>query len=99
LALFLDATGLDRLVGAYRLLHFDHASPRQVPQLIGACLFTSRRLFEDVKGFDERFFVYFEEVDLCKRLAESGHELWFVPGRRSPTGPEHPARVKLRRQP
>ena len=78
--IFLDATGLDRLVGAYRLLHFDHASPRQVPQLIGACLFTSRRLFEDVKGFDERFFVYFEEVDLCKRLAESGHELWFVPG-------------------
>jgi len=77
--IFLDAIGLDRLVGAYRLFHFDHASPRQVPQLIGACLFTSRRLFEDVRGFDERFFVYFEEVDLCKRLAESGHELWFVP--------------------
>jgi GT2 family glycosyltransferase len=28
---------------------------------------------------DERFFVYFEEVDLCRRMAEAGYEIWFLP--------------------
>lgn len=77
--MLLDATGLDRVFGVYRLLHFAHDHPRQVPQLIGACLFTSRHRFQTMAGFDERFFVYYEEVDLCKRMAEAGLEIWFLP--------------------
>lgn len=77
--IFLDATGLDRLLGAYRLLRFDHLTPRQVPQLIGACLYIPTDLYRSLGGLDERFFVYFEEVDLCKRCMEAGLENWFVP--------------------
>lgn len=77
--ILLDATGLDRKLGAYRLLRFDHLASRQVPQLIGACLYTPTDLFNKLGGFDERFFVYFEEVDLCKRAMEAGFENWFVP--------------------
>lgn len=77
--IFLDATGFDRLAGHYRLMHFDHASQRPVPQLIGACLFCSKEVFDACNGFDERFFVYFEEVDLCKRMAEAGYGILFSP--------------------
>lgn len=77
--IFLDATGLDRLVGGYRLLNFDHAQQRRVPQIIGACLYTTREHYEHFHGLDERFFVYFEEVDLCKRMANANYEIWFVP--------------------
>ncbi|MCC8190059.1 MAG: glycosyltransferase family 2 protein [Planctomycetes bacterium] len=77
--IFLDATGLDRLVGRYRLLRFDHQSARPVEQIIGACILIRRARFEALGGFDERFFIYFEEVDLCRRVLAAGGEVWFRP--------------------
>ena len=76
---FCDATGLDRLLGAYRMLHFSHDRPRAVDQVIGACMMMRRADFEEMQGFDERFFIYFEEVDLCKRVLERGCKVWFHP--------------------
>lgn len=38
----------------------------------GACLFVTRALFEDIGGFDDRFFLYMEDVDLGRRLAARG---------------------------
>jgi GT2 family glycosyltransferase len=43
-----------------------------VDQVIGAFFMIRRSLFERLDGFDERFFVYFEEVDLARRAAQSG---------------------------
>ncbi len=75
----LDATGLDRWWGAYRLTRFSHAQPRAVDQIIGAAMVMRRGDYERFGGMDERFFVYFEEVDLCKRFREAGGEIWFWP--------------------
>ena len=74
-----DASGLDRLLGVYRLLRFDHRTPRRVDQVIGAGFFMRRETFDRLGGFDERFFMYFEEVDFCKRVLDSGGEVWFRP--------------------
>lgn len=38
-----------------------------------------REAFEDVGGFDPRFFMYFEEVDLCWRLQEAGWQVALCP--------------------
>lgn len=80
LGTFLDATGLDNRLGYYKLLRFPHDETRRVPQVIGACMLTTRELYERFQGLDERFFVYFEEVDLCKRMADAGLGVWFVAG-------------------
>ncbi len=77
--IFCDATGLDRILGNYRLLRFPHDTARAVEQVIGACLMMRREDFEAMHGFDERFFIYFEEVDLCKRVLDTGGQVWFYP--------------------
>lgn len=79
LRIFLDATGLDNRIGAYKLVRFSHATTREVQQIIGACFFISRIIFQALQGFDERFFIYFEEVDLCKRVLDEGYQVWFHP--------------------
>jgi len=45
-----------------------------------ACMLLRRDVFEAMGGFDERFFMYCEDTDLCKRIREAGYRLRYVPG-------------------
>jgi len=45
----------------------------------GAALFTSSKLMQNLGGFDEDFFLYFEDVDLCKRASASGGKICYMP--------------------
>jgi GT2 family glycosyltransferase len=56
-----------------------HDVARAVPWVLGAALALRREAFEAVGGFDESFFLYGEEVDLCRRLAVAGYETHFAP--------------------
>lgn len=51
---------------------------RRVRSLSGACILLRRDAFDEIGGFDERFFLYAEDVDLCLRLRERGGELAYV---------------------
>lgn len=48
--------------------------------LSGACLLARVSALRSAGGFDPVFFMYFEEVDLCRRLAARGWETWYEPG-------------------
>jgi N-acetylglucosaminyl-diphospho-decaprenol L-rhamnosyltransferase len=65
--------GLDRLVRRWvapRHLPVDELTrSRPVDQVIGAFFLVRRSLFDRLDGFDERYFVYYEEVDFCRRAA------------------------------
>lgn len=45
----------------------------------GAFVFLPRHVFQDMGGFDERFFMYYEEVDLCRRLRSAGYRVQYWP--------------------
>lgn len=45
----------------------------------GACLFIKKNLFERLNGFDEKFFLYFEDIDLCKRIKKFGYKIIYFP--------------------
>ena len=45
----------------------------------GACIAVRRTAFEEVRGFDESFFMFMEDVDLCWRLAAHGWKVGYVP--------------------
>ena len=53
---------------------------RKVDWVNGCAMMVRRRAFEDVGGFDESFFMYAEEKDLCARLETAGWETFLVPG-------------------
>jgi GT2 family glycosyltransferase len=59
--------------------HFDHASTRIVEVLSGCFLMARRSALETVGLLDERFFIYKEDVDWCKRFAEAGWQVVFFP--------------------
>lgn len=61
-----------------RMTDWDHSSNRDVDQVIGAFFLVRRPMFERLGRFDERFFVYFEEVDLSLRAAAAGFRSHFL---------------------
>ena len=46
----------------------------------GACMLARRDALDAVRGFDERFFLYWEDADLCRRLRARGDHVRYVPG-------------------
>ena len=48
--------------------------------MLGAFLLLRRRMLAELGGFDERFRLYGEDVDLCYRAAKAGWQRWYVPG-------------------
>lgn len=79
------ALGIDLILPKLgcRMTEWDHAQSRQVDQVIGAYFFMRRSVFEALGGFDERFFVYFEEVDLARRAAKAGWTSWYLASSRA----------------
>jgi GT2 family glycosyltransferase len=71
----------------------------EVGQPSGACFVVRRELWEQVGGFDESFFLWYEDVDLAKRLHDSGHRNIVVGSARvGHAGAEAFAQIDPRRQ-
>ena len=58
---------------------FAYDAPRRVDLVVGAALMIRRTMLEAIGPFDERYFLYHEEIDYAKRAAAAGWETWFVP--------------------
>jgi N-acetylglucosaminyl-diphospho-decaprenol L-rhamnosyltransferase len=64
----------------YRALDFDYRKAQEVEQPAGACLAIQRVAWRDVQGMDNSFYpVWFEDVDLCRRLHERGWKILYCP--------------------
>nr|MBN1230094.1 glycosyltransferase family 2 protein [Anaerolineae bacterium] len=68
-----------RLLNRYYMQDIDPDIVTPVDWLQGTALLVRREAFEVVKGFDEAFFMYFEEIDLQKRIKEAGWEIVYYP--------------------
>jgi hypothetical protein len=77
-----DALGLDRFFPKrflpQAMVEWPHDATRVVDQIMGAYFCIRRSLFTQLQGFDERFFVYSEEVDLSYRSYKSGYSSVFL---------------------
>lgn len=73
-AYFSKAIGLTKIFPSFgnAMYEWNHSDTRIVDQVIGAFFFVRRSLFVSLQGFDERFFVYFEEVDFSYRARKEG---------------------------
>ncbi len=55
------------------------AGPQRVDYVEGACLLVRRAAWEAVGGLDEGYWMYAEEVDWCRRMAQAGWQVWYQP--------------------
>lgn len=82
---FLLRSGLSRLFPHVRSvddLAWDHAAPRECDWVPGCYLLIRREVVDKIGLFDPRFFMYSEEVDLCRRAKQSGWGVVFFSGTR-----------------
>jgi len=65
--------------GQYYMSWMDEDEPGQIPVLSGSFMFFRTDVLKQLKGFDERFFMYGEDIDLCYRLQKTGYHIDYVP--------------------
>lgn len=74
--------GLDhifpRVFKSHFMTEWDHNDSRQVDHVIGAFYFVRRKVFFDAGKFDERFFVYLEDLDLSLRINKLGYNIQYL---------------------
>jgi GT2 family glycosyltransferase len=68
-----------RLFGRFDRTWADQMQPMAVDWVPGAYSILRREALEKVGHFDPRFFLYYEEVDLCKRIKAAGYSIWYWP--------------------
>lgn len=85
LVAFYYFSGLSRLFpkskrfGRYNLTYMDEKGTAQVDAISGSFMFMRLELFREIGGFDERFFMYGEDIDLCFRIRQKGYQIWYHP--------------------
>jgi GT2 family glycosyltransferase len=55
----------------------------RVPWVTGCCLLLRRECWQELDGFDEDFFLYYEDVDFCRRARDRGWSVWLEPSLRA----------------
>lgn len=76
--------GLSRLFpgsrfGSWRLRSFDYNQPAFIEQPMASCLLIRRSVFTELGGFDERFPIYYNDVDLSFRMHQKGYKTAYLP--------------------
>ncbi len=69
-----------RALRRHLMMDYDHATARAVDWVAGAAMMVRREAVEDVGPMDERYFLYFEDVDWCTRMQARGWLVYYVPG-------------------
>lgn len=68
-----------RALREHLLLDYDHETARKVDWVLGACMLVRREALEKVGAMDERFFLYFEDIDWCYRMKNQGWAVYYEP--------------------
>ena len=67
-----------RLFGTVEMNYWDHADSREIDCLSGACIMARRDIVKILHGFDEHYFMYAEDVDLCYRIKQKGWKIYYL---------------------
>jgi hypothetical protein len=63
----------------YFAADFDYGKAQDVDQLMGAAFFVRKDVFTKIGLLDEAYFIWFEEVDFCRRAKDAGFRIVYVP--------------------
>ncbi|MBI4975223.1 glycosyltransferase family 2 protein [Candidatus Peregrinibacteria bacterium] len=63
----------------YIMEDFDHNKTQEVDLITGAFMMMPRKVFDEVGGFDERYFLFMEDFDLCRKTHNAGYKVVYYP--------------------
>ena len=63
----------------YLMLDYDHNSTQSVDWISGCCMMIPDSIFIKANGFDENYFLFIEDVDLCKTIQKKGYRVDYLP--------------------
>lgn len=66
------------VLNSYLATDFDYDRDRRVDSIRGSFFMIRRNAIEKLGGLDERYFIWFEEVDYCKQVEQAGMEVWYT---------------------
>lgn len=66
-------------IDEFLMANWDHNTPRDVAWILGSCMFVRMEAIKKVGPMDERFFMYMEDVDWCRRFLEHGFRVYYWP--------------------
>ncbi len=82
-SIFLDSLfPKSRIFGKYFMTWWDFNDVREVDQPMGSALMIRKDVLDNVGLFDEKIFIWFDEVDLCFRIKTAGYKIFFMPDAR-----------------
>ena len=70
---------LKKELSKYLMLDFDHQQTREIDWAIGACLMIRKKMLNKIGLFDEKYFLYFEDVDLARRAWKADFKVHYYP--------------------
>lgn len=68
-----------RLFGRYNLTYLNPDEDHEVDAIGGSFMFIPRHVFDEVEGFDEDYFMYGEDIDLCYKIKRAGYKVYYTP--------------------
>ena len=68
-----------RLLSFFSYRYYQGQKPIEVGFVSGAAMMIKKSVFDELNGFDEKFFLYFEDVDLCLRAQKAGYKVIYSP--------------------
>ncbi|MCJ7552663.1 MAG: glycosyltransferase family 2 protein, partial [Ignavibacteriaceae bacterium] len=81
---FTKVTGLStlfpksKIFARYNLTYLDENQTYEVDAISGSFMMIRKEVYDKVGGFDEQFFMYGEDLDLCYRIQKAGHKVYYV---------------------
>lgn len=72
-------TGKKEMIDDFLMADWDHKTGREVAWILGSCMMVSRKAIDQVGLMDERFFMYMEDVDWCRRFWKNGWKVYYYP--------------------
>jgi GT2 family glycosyltransferase len=69
-----------KLFNGYFLGHLDYSKVQKIDACVGAFIMMKRSIGNDINWWNEKYFMYGEDIDICWQLKQKGYNLYFFPG-------------------
>jgi len=70
---------MSKIFARWKMNYFNHNEIDEVEQPMAAALMIKKNVMDKVNGFDEKYRMFFNDVDLCKSIVDAGYKIYFYP--------------------